>query len=375
MGKIHEFDSQKISGGSRHPVHKQPVPHIRRETREPLKTWSGSYQSLPMPRLLLNPYVGCSAGCDFCFIKGFPGLYDLAEKDGVLTVFSNYPQHVKKQIQRLRIAPPVLLSPYTDPFQPLNDRYQLAEKLVKECVMQGLPVEIVTRYHVPDEVVAMLRHLPTSRIQVSVDPFQNEGDVPHYLERLDMMARLHQLEVDAVLRVDPLFPPEDEVEEALVPILSEAEKRGIQHVVVGFGQSPSRMYSEIVDDQTSRYEQVRDGIGWWKLSNQVRKSILETVRSLTGAFGQSLGVLGIQAGQEQYGDGQQPFPTMLPMSTRRSAEEPFRPVEDCGGNCLTCPEAVCGVEELRDDAEAHRGVTIADWDEWGQSRQQEQLRL
>jgi len=373
MANVQQLESKEIPGGARHPVHRNPVSHIRRETQEPLKTWSGSYQPLPMPRLILSPYVGCSAGCDFCFIQGFPGLYHMADNDGTLTVFTNYPVHVKQQLNQLRIAPPVVLSPFTDPFQPINDRYELSEKLVKECVMQGLPVDIVTRHHVPDEVVAMLKHLPEARIQLSIDPQRREQDVPFYLERLDMLERVKEIGIDVALRLDPLHPGQDDLEDAVTTVIGEGVRRGIDHLVVGFGQAPPVLYEDVVAGHEEKFEQQSEDGGWWKPTSETKQSMLEIVGSICDSFSITMGVLGDETLQDQFGDYDHPFETMLPMSHRRSSEEAFSPILDCPGDCVRCPKAVCGIDELKGDREAHRNLSTKQWDKWGQSRLQESL--
>jgi DNA repair photolyase len=373
MAKVDQIQSKEMPGGSRHPVHQSPVPHIRRETREPLKTWSGTYQPLPMPRLLLSPYVGCSAGCDFCFIQGFPGLYHMADRDQVLTVFTNYPNHVTEQLDRLRVAPPAVLSPFTDPFQPINDRYQLSEHLVKECVMRELPLDIVTRYHVPDEVVAMLKHVPSARIQVSVDPHGREGNVPYDLERLNMAERIQRIGPDVVTRIDPLLPPLDELESKLERLVRESRDRGIDHVVAGFGQVPPALYERLVADRPRQFEQTADEGGWWSVAPEVRTQMAGTLSDLCDDYDVTMGILGDPNLQDDYGDFDSPFESMLPISVRRSAEEPFRPLDDCPGDCLRCPDAVCGLDQLKGTRETHRSLGIGQWEEWGRSRNQESL--
>lgn len=373
MATVQQIESKEMPGGGRHPVHRSPVPHIRRETQEPLKTWSGSYQPVPMPRLILSPYVGCSAGCDFCFIQGFPGLYHMADRDETLTVFTNYAEHVREQLNRLRVAPPAVLSPFTDPFQPINDRYELSEHLVKECVMQELPVDIVTRYHVPDEVVAMLKHVPSARIQVSFDPHGNEGNVPYDLERLNMAERIHRIGLDVVPRIDPLLPPLDNLDDQLKRLIRESRDRGLNHLVAGFGRVPPNLHDDMVAESPDLFERMSPKGGWWTLKRDVKDRMAKRLQALCAEFGMTLGILGEPDIQDEFGDFESPFEQMLPLSQRRSGEEPFSPLEDCPGDCLRCPKAVCGLSELRGETESHRNISINQWDEWGQSRLQESL--
>ncbi|MFB6355382.1 MAG: hypothetical protein ABEJ65_02575 [bacterium] len=383
MTEIHELEATALPGGSRHPVHQNPVSHIRREATEPLKSWTRSYAPQPMPRLLLSPYVGCEGNCEFCFTRGFPGLYRRSFSEDVFTVYTNYDEHVSEQLSDLRICPPALLSPYTDPFQPINDRYSLTEKTVKECVLVGVPVEIVTRYPVLDEVVAMLRHLPTlslkgdlevpsARVQISIDPFENEGDLPFYQERLDDVERIRRIGIDAVPRIDPLFPGKPEFEETMERILEEINQRDIPHVVVGLGRVPGILYEQYVKGQEELYQQSSEGTGWWYPTWSAQKSMLDFIRSMCDSLMMTLGVLGSRQGQDQYGHYSHPFPWMLPMVHRPSAHSFFQLIEDCPGDCVRCPDAVCGIPELRGE-ELPQDVTTVDWDRWGQSRLQESL--
>ena len=373
MAKVKKLNRAQLPGGSSHPVHQQPCPHICREIERPLQGWSPVHQPEPAPRLELTPYIGCVAGCEFCFLNGYPGLYRLGQEDKLITVYKNYPQHLEKTLDKLRVAPPAILSPYTDPFQPINDRYGLAEKLVKECVLVNLPLEIITRYHIPDEILAMMEYLPACRVQVSIDPFDREGPVPHYRERLDFMERIDQLGMDVLVRLDPIFPGEENVEEVLANMASEIARRGLHELVIGFGRVNSNLHRQFVEPAPGLYEEHPRRDNCWRPAADERRCLTELAKSIFSSREINVGILGYEDLQEEFGDFSTPFKNSLPVSERESSGEKFQPVENCAGNCRTCRKPACGIDYLFENPYRTKRLKASDWENWSKQRLQGEL--
>jgi DNA repair photolyase len=373
MATIHRLSSTQLPWGSNHPIHREPAPHIRRNTTRPIAGWSPSHQPLPAPRLILTPYIGCPGGCEFCFLNGYPGLYRLGQCEQVLTVYDNYPQHLKENLQKLRIAPPAVLSPYTDPFQLINDRYGLSEKIVKECVMINLPLEIVTRYHIPDEVLAMMEHLTHCRIQVSIDPFEREGFVPHYRERLEFMDRISLLGLEVVPRLDPLFLGEENAKEKITNIVSEISKKDLPHIVVGLGRITPALHNKFLSGSKKYYRQHPYRENCWLPKKKPRREYLKMIRKICDENNITLGVLDYPELQKEFGDYPDAFENPLPVSIRSSSSQSFKPLDNCGGNCLLCRDPVCGIPLLHEHPWRDKRLNTSNWDKWGIQHLQELL--
>lgn len=93
----------------------------------------------------LNPYVGCQHGCRYCyasFMKRFTGHM---EKWGeFVDIKANAPEILAKEILRARRWE-VMISSVTDPYQPLERRYQLTRRCLKILLAHQLPVSILTK--------------------------------------------------------------------------------------------------------------------------------------------------------------------------------------------------------------------------------------
>jgi len=93
----------------------------------------------------INPYVGCGHGCRYCyasFMKRFTGHL---EPWGEFTdVKVNAPHLLKKQLKRAKQGV-VALSTVTDPYQPIERKYQLTRKCLEALLEARFSVHLLTR--------------------------------------------------------------------------------------------------------------------------------------------------------------------------------------------------------------------------------------
>ncbi len=93
----------------------------------------------------LNPYVGCGHGCRYCyasFMKRFTG--HLEPWGEFIDVKVNAPSLLKRQLKRAKQGV-VALSTVTDPYQPIERKYQLTRKCLEALLEAQFPVNLLTR--------------------------------------------------------------------------------------------------------------------------------------------------------------------------------------------------------------------------------------
>jgi DNA repair photolyase len=93
----------------------------------------------------INPYVGCGHGCRYCyasFMKRFTG--HLEPWGEFIDVKVNAPQLLRKQLKRAKPGV-VTLSTVTDPYQPMEKKYQLTRKCLEALLEAQFPVNLLTR--------------------------------------------------------------------------------------------------------------------------------------------------------------------------------------------------------------------------------------
>ena len=93
----------------------------------------------------VNPYVGCSHGCAYCyasFMKRFTGHRE--PWGSFVDVKVNAPMLLEKQTRRAG-AGTILLSSVTDPYQPAEARYRVTRGCLEVLAGRHFPVDILTK--------------------------------------------------------------------------------------------------------------------------------------------------------------------------------------------------------------------------------------
>ncbi len=93
----------------------------------------------------VNPYIGCSHGCRYCyatFMKRFTGHGEAW--GSFVDAKINAPEILQRQMKK---APRgnIMISSVTDPYQPLERKYQLTRQCLEVLLAYQFPVSILTK--------------------------------------------------------------------------------------------------------------------------------------------------------------------------------------------------------------------------------------
>lgn len=94
----------------------------------------------------VNPYTGCQVGCRYCYARLFiPRYSGHSEPWGsFVDVKKNGVDILRRQLRRAKRGV-VWVSSVCDPYQPLEGRYELTRRLLKELLAANFPVNIQTK--------------------------------------------------------------------------------------------------------------------------------------------------------------------------------------------------------------------------------------
>ena len=93
----------------------------------------------------INPYLGCQHGCVYCYARFMSRMGHVGEPWG------SFVDVKVNALERLRVEAPrkrrgiVLLSSVTDPYQPLERRYQLTRGALEILLEHQFPISILTK--------------------------------------------------------------------------------------------------------------------------------------------------------------------------------------------------------------------------------------
>lgn len=376
----------------------EPVPHILVKTRKPLHGWWPGKRECTAERLIVNPYNGCNHDCFFCYAHTLWGYLEIYRKHGIITVCKDYDKEVAKQLDSLDVASCGYISAVTDPFQPINRKYRLTEKIINEFVSRNLPVEVITKNVISDKALALLEKHPKSFGAISIlTPHEHlrRQLVPGGASTEKLLQNLRNLRdknLFAIARIDPIFPflTDDIYDlETLVKMVVDAGANHIIASIVDFRYS-------IIDDCLDNIERIKPGLK--KIYEQLytekigsnfnakigyRRKIFDRLRTLVDQQGitfalcmeyETIGnqVRGLNA---DYMTSVNCEGIDIPIYRRNG--DIFQPIADCHGNCLNCTTPICGIDDLAmGNSRENVDWKLPDYRRWGRElKEKNQLEL
>ena len=160
----------------------------------------------------INPYVGCGHGCRYCyatFMKRFTGHQ---EPWGEFTdVKVNAPLALRRQLGRAKRGL-VSLSTVTDPYQPIEKRYQITRMCLEVLLEYQFPVSILTRSPLCLRDLDLFKQFKTIDVGLSVTTHDEEmrkifePNSPSIASRIEALKTLHDEKISTYAFIGPMLP-------------------------------------------------------------------------------------------------------------------------------------------------------------------------
>lgn len=164
--------------------------------------------NLPFCDYVINPYVGCTHACKYCyasFMKRFTGH---TEEWGEFVDI----KRCDKPVSRKKLTgKSVFLSSVTDPYNALEKKYELTRGILKQLCELDCRLYISTKSPLILRDIDLLKKCSDVIVDMSLntldDGFRRDMDrAGSVQQRLDTLKRLHDEGIYTVLFVSPWFP-------------------------------------------------------------------------------------------------------------------------------------------------------------------------
>jgi DNA repair photolyase len=160
----------------------------------------------------INPYVGCGHGCRYCyasFMKRFTG--HLEPWGQFVDVKVNAPYLPRKQLKRTRHGV-VALSTVTDPYQPVERKYQLTRKCLEALLDAQLSVDLLTRSPLCLRDMDLFKRFKRIEVGFSITTHDErikrifEPCSPSILSRVKALRALRREKIGTYAFIGPMLP-------------------------------------------------------------------------------------------------------------------------------------------------------------------------
>ena len=160
----------------------------------------------------INPYVGCGHGCRYCyasFMKRFTG--HLEPWGEFIDVKLNAPHLLRKQLKRAKKGV-VALSTVTDPYQPIEKKYQLTRKCLEALLEAQFSVNLLTRSPLCLRDIDLLKQFKNIEVGLSITTHDEgvkkifEPHSPTIPARVKTLQTLRREGIPTYAFVGPMLP-------------------------------------------------------------------------------------------------------------------------------------------------------------------------
>ena len=164
--------------------------------------------SLPVGGYSVNPYVGCTHGCKYCyasFMKRFTGH---AEPWGTFLDVKHWPEIKNPEKYR---GQRVVIGSVTDGYLPQEEQFQNTRKLLEQLKDSGAEILICTKSDLVVRDIDLLREMGKVTVSWSIntldEDFRRDMDKAVSIERrLCAMKQVYDAGIRTVCFIAPVFP-------------------------------------------------------------------------------------------------------------------------------------------------------------------------
>ena len=176
-------------------------------------------KGMPFMKWTLNPYRGCTHGCQYCFARKYQPHLELDAGDqfaSVIFVKTNFVDVLRRELDKPSWAKESIgFGTATDPYQPIEGTYKLSRGTLEALRDAATPVGIVTKGPMivrDTDILQDLSKRTTCRVHISIptvdeDAWEKlEPGVAHPTQRLRAVRQLVDAGIDCGVLMAPIVP-------------------------------------------------------------------------------------------------------------------------------------------------------------------------
>ena len=164
--------------------------------------------NLPVSDYSINPYVGCTHACKYCYASFMKRFTNHSEEWGAFLDVKYWPE-IKKPEKYA--GKELFFGSVTDPYNPQEETYKRTRSLLEQLKGSGVKLSIQTKSDLVLRDIDIIKTFPDARVGFSIntldESFKNDMDMAVSIERrLTAMKKLHDEGIRTTCFISPIFP-------------------------------------------------------------------------------------------------------------------------------------------------------------------------
>ncbi len=168
--------------------------------------------NLPDGDFVINPYIGCMHGCKYCyakFMKRFTG--HLEEWGDFIDIKTNAADLIQTKTNKYH-GKKIIIGSVTDPYQPIEKKYQLTRKILKKLLPLKIKLNILTKSDLITRDIDLLKKFKDCVVAISFSSLDYnlqkklEPYASSYDKKISALKKLNQAKIKTVVFISPILP-------------------------------------------------------------------------------------------------------------------------------------------------------------------------
>lgn len=247
--------------------------------------------NLPSSDYVINPYIGCTHGCKYCyarFMKRFTGHQE--EWGSFLDI-----KLCNKKIDTNKIKnKSVFLSSVTDCYNSYEEKYKLTRNILKQLIDVDCELSISTKSKLILRDIDLLKQMKNLKVSISIntldEKFRQDMDKASSIqERIETLKTLHDNGIYTILFMSPIFPYITDFEKIIEKTKDYVDEFWFENLNLRSGYKEyilnyiKENYSKFYDSYIEIYQK-KDKTYWVNLSDRINKYCIENKLKFTNYF-------------------------------------------------------------------------------------------
>ncbi|MBR2796291.1 MAG: radical SAM protein [Clostridia bacterium] len=164
--------------------------------------------NLPVSDFAVNPYVGCTHACKYCYASFMKRFTNHPKPWGEFVDVKHWPEINKPGKYAGKEA---FFCSVTDPYQPLEKKYGRTRELLTQLLPTGISVSISTKSDLILRDLDLIKQFPSAHVSWSIntldESFRREMDRAVSIERrFAAMEQFYHAGIQTTCFISPIFP-------------------------------------------------------------------------------------------------------------------------------------------------------------------------
>ncbi|NLV44182.1 MAG: radical SAM protein [Candidatus Hydrogenedentes bacterium] len=249
---------------------------------------------LPESPYCLNPYVGCTHRCRYCyarFMRRFTG-HSEEEWGSFVDVKVNAPEVLARQLKRSQVTGPVLIGSVCDAYQPIENRYGITRACMELLVEHNVSFSVLTKSSLVTRDIDVLAR-GNEKVSVGISlPIHDEGfrkvfepGTSTVQKRMDALKELHTHGIKTYVFIGPVLPDITDVESIVATVAPYADEIWGEAINLKCGNSSdlAEAYTSCGFSQDWQHK-VRSQEYWHAVETELTEACKKSKRKLVGFY-------------------------------------------------------------------------------------------